>query len=80
MAITPSAESEGDFQQHVTVWHHMLVTQREEDRRLRATSKETQNSSDKCSVRGMWEDVGDSTSQEELCLDMEVVGREVSAQ
>lgn len=80
MAITPSAESEEDFHQHVTVWHHMLVTQREEDRRLRATSKETQNSSDKCSVRGMWEDVGDSTSQEELCLDMEVVGREVSAQ
>lgn len=58
----------------------MLVTQREEDRRLRTTSKEMQNSPDKRAVRGMWRDVGDNTSQEELCLDMEVVGREVSAQ
>lgn len=60
----------------------LSMAPREEDGRLHATRREMQNGSDKYTSgeRGMWGDVGDGTSQEEACLEVEAVERGVSAQ
>lgn len=79
MAVAPCAERRGLLHPGD---HHVPVTQREGDRRLCATFRETRSSSDTraAGARGTWGPGGDSTSQEELCLEVEVVERGVSDQ